>query len=92
MRVFEAQYRNGPESAPTAVVEARATLISVSDRNVAATRIFRVEQPASDNRTGPIVEAYDTAVDQLLSQLVGWTAQTAQSSGVRPGPTAASPR
>lgn len=80
VRTFEANYRDGATAAPTAIVEARGTLISVKTRNVIATRMFRAEHKAGDNRTGPIVEAYDAAVADLMNQLVRWTGET-----VKPG-------
>lgn len=81
VRTFEAQYRDGPDSIPTAVVELRATLISMRERNVLGTRLFRAEQAAADNRTGPIVEAYDAATVKVLEEVVRWTAET-----VKPAP------
>jgi cholesterol transport system auxiliary component len=76
VRTFEADYRDGAEAAPTAVVEARATLTSLKDRNLVGTKLFRAEHKANDNRTGPIVEAYDAAVGDLMNQLVRWTTDT----------------
>jgi cholesterol transport system auxiliary component len=78
VRTFEANYKDGAGAAPTAIVEARATLISVKTRAVIGTRMFHAEHKASDNRTGPIVEAYDAAVAELMNQLVRWTADTAK--------------
>jgi cholesterol transport system auxiliary component len=76
VRTFEAEYRDGAEAAPTAVVDARATLISLRDRSVLGTRTFHAEHKADDNRAAPIVEAYDAALGDLMTQLVGWTTET----------------
>ena len=76
VRTFEAVYRDGAEASPTAVVDARATLISLRDRSVLGTRTFHAENKANDNRSGPIVEAYDAAVGDLMTQLVRWTTET----------------
>ena len=76
VRTFEAVYRDGAEASPTAVVDARATLISLRDRSVLGTRSFHAEHKANDNRAGPIVEAYDAATADLMNQLVRWTTET----------------
>ncbi|CAN5282709.1 ABC-type transport auxiliary lipoprotein family protein [soil metagenome] len=81
VRTFEARYTNGADTAPTAIVEARATLTSLDSRGLLATRIFKGEKAATDNRTGPIVEAYDGAVGQVLEQVVAWTAETVKPKG-----------
>jgi cholesterol transport system auxiliary component len=81
VRTFEAVYRDGAEAAPTAVVDARATLISARDRNVLGTQTFHAEHKANDNRAGPIVEAYDAAVGDLMNQLVRWTTETVKPAG-----------
>lgn len=76
VRAFEAVYRDGAEAPPTVVVEARATLTSLKDRSIVGTQLFRAEHKASDNRTGPIVDAYDAAVADVMTQLVRWTTDT----------------
>lgn len=76
VRTFEANYKDGAAAAPTAIVDARATLIQVKTREVIGTRMFHAEHKANDNRTGPIVDAYDAAVGDLMNQLVRWTTDT----------------
>jgi cholesterol transport system auxiliary component len=83
VRTFEADYRDGAEAAPTAVVDARATLISLRDRSVLGTRAFHAEHKANDNRAGPIVEAYDAATGDLMNQLVRWTTETVKPAPAR---------
>ena len=72
VRSFEARY-DAPGLAPTIVVTARARLLALPDRTVAAERVFIVEQPVSANRVSAIVEAFDTATRDLNSQIVAWT-------------------
>ncbi len=72
VRSFEARY-DAPGLAPTIVVTARARLLALPDRTVAAERVFIVEQPASANRVSAIVAAFDTATRDLNSQIVAWT-------------------
>ncbi len=72
VRSFEARY-DAPGLAPTIVVTARARLLVLPDRTVAAERVFTVEQPAAANRVSAIVEAFDTATRDLNTQIVAWT-------------------
>ncbi|MDQ3126203.1 MAG: ABC-type transport auxiliary lipoprotein family protein [Pseudomonadota bacterium] len=72
IRSFEARY-DAPGLAPTIVVTARARLLMLPARTVAAERLFTVEQPATANRVAAIVEAFDTATRDLNTQIVAWT-------------------
>ena len=72
IRSFEARY-DAPGLAPTIVVTARARLLMLPARTVAAERVFTVEQPATANRVAAIVEAFDTATRDLNTQIVAWT-------------------
>ncbi|MCS6622671.1 ABC-type transport auxiliary lipoprotein family protein [Roseibacterium beibuensis] len=72
IRAFEARY-DAPGAAPTVVVTARARLLAMPDRSVAAERTFTVQQPAAANRVSAIVEAFDIATRDLNTQIVSWT-------------------
>lgn len=72
IRAFEARY-DAPGAAPIVVVTARARLLTLPERTVAAERTFTVEQPASANRVSAIVEAFDIATRDLNTQIVSWT-------------------
>lgn len=72
IRAFEARYE-APGAVPTVVVTARARLLTLPDRSVAAERTFTVQQPASANRVSAIVEAFDIATRDLNTQIVTWT-------------------
>ena len=52
---------------------ARARLLVLPERTVAAERVFTVEQPATANRVSAIVEAFDLATRDLNTQIVAWT-------------------
>ena len=75
VQTFEARYDQGDKAAPEVVVQVRAQLIRTSDRGVIADQLFTAAQRAGDNRVGPIVDAYDAAVRDVLGKLAGWTAQ-----------------
>lgn len=76
IRAFEARY-DAPGATPTVVVSARAQLLALPGREVKAERTFTVRQPAGENRVGAIVAAFDTAVRDLNTQIVGWTGENA---------------
>ena len=76
MRAFEARYE-APGAVPTVVVTARARLLALPDRTVAAERTFTVQQPAAANRVSAIVEAFDIATRDLNTQIVDWTDSSA---------------
>jgi cholesterol transport system auxiliary component len=73
---FAALYPNGQGSAPTVVVSVRGRLAG-PDGTVIEDKTFDVRKRAGDNRVGPIVEAFNAAVDEALAGVVAWTDQTA---------------
>lgn len=72
VRTFEARYPG-----PVATLQIRAVLIRNADRTVVAEKMFDVAFPASENRQGAIVDAYDKAVDKAIADIRAWTAATA---------------
>jgi cholesterol transport system auxiliary component len=72
VRTFEAQYRGGKRRAPTVVVEARASLTNLRNRTPAGDQIFRAEAPASANRVGAVVSAFDVATAKVLGDIARW--------------------
>ena len=73
VQTFEARYDQGPEAPPEVIVQIRAVLIRNDTRQPVAERTLSSVQRASDNRIGPIVQAYDRATRDGLVQLVAWT-------------------
>ncbi|MFW2342573.1 ABC-type transport auxiliary lipoprotein family protein [Brevundimonas sp.] len=83
---FETRYA-APGAAPSVVISARARLLSMPERTVVSEQIFSVSQPASGNRLGAIVSAYDAATQDLNRQIVVWVeanAARAASADQRP--------
>jgi cholesterol transport system auxiliary component len=78
---FEARYSGDPKAAPTVVVTVHATLVGAVDRRVLGDQTFVSRQPASDNRVAAIVEAFNAATNDVLTQIVGWTDQRAAGAG-----------
>lgn len=74
---FETRYLAGAAAAPTVFVSGRATLDRQDNGALVAEHPFEASVAASDNRVGPIVEAYDAAVSKVVGDLAAWVAQTA---------------
>ena len=70
---FEARYDQGPKAPPLVMVKVHAVLIRTEDRSVVSEQTFTTTVRASDNRIGPIVEAFDGAVGKTLADIVAWT-------------------
>jgi cholesterol transport system auxiliary component len=77
---FETRYAT-PGAAPTVVISARARLLAMPARTVVSEQVFSVSQPASDNRVGAIVSAYDAATQDLNQQIVAWVEANAARAG-----------
>ena len=75
VQTFETRYDQGDKAAPEVVVQVHAQLLRTGDRSVIGEQLFTSAQRAGDNRVGPIVQAYDAAVRDVLGKLVSWTAQ-----------------
>jgi cholesterol transport system auxiliary component len=72
---FETRYSGDPKAAPTVVVTVHAMLTSAADRKVLGDQVFVSRIPASDNRVSAIVDAYNSAMTEIMTQIVGWTGQ-----------------
>ena len=79
---FEARYGGDPKAAPTIVVTVHAMLTGAADRKVLGDQTFVSRIQASDNRVSAIVDAFNAATTEVLTQLVGWTNQRAGAAGV----------
>ena len=75
VQTFETRYDNGDKAPPEVVVQLRAQLLRASDRTVISDQLFTSAQRSADNRVGPIIQAYDAAVHEVLGKLASWTAQ-----------------
>ena len=75
VQTFDTRYDQGEKAAPQVVVQVRAQLLRATDRTVIGEQLFTSTQRAEDNRVGPIVQAYDAAVHDVLGKLVAWTSQ-----------------
>ena len=71
MRTFEADYLNGPKSAPTVKIEVRTLITRTLDRSVVSDQVFSATALASEDRVSAITTAYDRATNQVLAQIIG---------------------
>ena len=86
---FEARYDSGPSAPPTVLVSVRATLTAADGRQ-AVQRVFLHREPVADNRVGPIVAAFDKAVDETLVEVVDWTDVSAPNLAAGSSPSSTS--
>ncbi len=72
VRSFEARYESGPKAAPTVVIRVHAALTR-ADQSAVGEQDFEARAPASDNRVGAIVTAFNAATSDVIGKLVAWT-------------------
>jgi cholesterol transport system auxiliary component len=75
VRSFEADYVDGPKAPPEVLVEIRAVMTRSGDRALLGDRVFQARVKASDNRVGAIVQAYDAANTQVLTEVIAWVGE-----------------
>jgi cholesterol transport system auxiliary component len=76
LRAFQAQYMGTGNEPPTVVVSLVAQVVRVTDRKVIGHLPVSAQTPAARNDLSAIVEAFDTAVGEVLAQIVEWTLRT----------------
>ncbi len=69
---FEADYLSGPTSPPTVVVRLRAQLARESGMVAIGAQEFDVRVPATQNRVGAIVRAFNQATTKAIGSLIDW--------------------
>lgn len=69
---FEAHYDHGPKAAPEILVSVRGVITRNRDRALVGEQVFSARVRASENRVSAIVPAFNTALTQVLGQLVAW--------------------
>ncbi|MCC8669261.1 ABC-type transport auxiliary lipoprotein family protein [Xanthomonas arboricola] len=76
LRRFEADYAG--QSLPSATIELNAKLLHAADQRVVASRTFLVARPSSGTDTAAVAAAFEQAMTQVTTELVGWTLVTGQ--------------
>jgi cholesterol transport system auxiliary component len=72
---FEADYKNGDQAPPVATVGFRGKLIDRRTRDLVASTRFEAEAPASENRVGAIVTAFDAAMADASRAILDWAVE-----------------
>ena len=72
VRTFEAAYVDGPKAAPEIVIQVRGVISRSADRALVGDQVFEAKVKATDNRVGPIVQAFDEANTKVVGDIVDW--------------------
>ncbi|MGV8960560.1 MAG: ABC-type transport auxiliary lipoprotein family protein [Stenotrophomonas sp.] len=84
LRRFEADYRGS--SMPAATIELNAKLIHSTDQRVIASKTFLQVQPANATGTAEVAKAFEQALQQVATEVVGWTLASGQTDYARISP------
>jgi len=80
LRRFEAVYADGEGAAPTVEVRLRARLILRENRHLVATSSFSASTRASENRMSAIVDAFQSALDEVTGDVVAWSLEAGDAA------------
>ncbi|HEY3796834.1 MAG TPA: ABC-type transport auxiliary lipoprotein family protein [Caulobacteraceae bacterium] len=72
MSVTRFEARGQGTGAPTVTVRLHAILTRQDTLAVVGDQVFEANAPASDNRIGPIVDAFDQATTKVVGDMVAW--------------------
>jgi cholesterol transport system auxiliary component len=75
LREFEAHYAEMDEQPPTAAVSLVAKLVKMPGRQIIASMHAAEQASAARNDLASIVDAFDTAVGNIIAHVVVWTLQ-----------------
>lgn len=78
---FEANFDNGPQSAPMAVVQYRVTYARADDRSLIGTHMVRETMRASSINVSSIVSAIEKANGAAMADIVTWLENQEGQSG-----------
>jgi len=78
LRRFEVDYHT-TKNTPTATVEISAKLINPRNQRIIAARTVLVSEMAADTDLASVVAAFEMALNQAVSTLVGWTLHNGQA-------------
>jgi len=83
LRRFESDYAG--QALPSATIELNAKLLHSNDQRVVASRTFLIAKPASATDVGSVAAAFEQALQQAASEVVGWTLTAGQQDAARLG-------
>lgn len=79
VRQFESVYGD-PAQPPAVTIEIQAKLLTSPNNRVVASKTFLVAVPAADAKMPAVIAAFETAMSQALSGIVGWTLVSGQAN------------
>jgi len=77
IRRLESDYRGA--AVPAATIELNAKLIHTADQRVVASRTFLHAEQARSTAVGDVTSAFQTALQAMTDEMVGWTLQQGQA-------------
>jgi cholesterol transport system auxiliary component len=81
LRRYEADYAGNP--LPSATIELTAKLMHTSEQRIVASRTFLQVEPSAGIEVPQVAAAFDTALEKLGSQVVGWVLTTGEADASR---------
>ncbi|SDQ89199.1 ABC-type transport auxiliary lipoprotein family protein [Pseudoxanthomonas sp. CF125] len=81
LRRYEADYAGN--TVPSATIELTAKLLHTSDQRIVASRTFLQVEPSAGVEVAQVATAFDTALEKLGSEVVGWVLTTGKSDASR---------
>ena len=77
LRRYEADYAGN--AVPSATIELTAKLMHISEQRIVASHTFLQVEPSSGIEVAQVANAFDTALQKLGGQLVGWVLTTGEA-------------
>lgn len=84
LREFQAVYAEGyteeGDQPPTVAVRLNTKLVQTPQRVIIAGSNFEHREPVPTNSIGPIIRAFDTALGEVMKELVAWTLREGEAN------------
>ena len=77
LRRYESDYAGN--AVPVATIELTAKLLHATDQRVVASRTFLQAEPSSGTEVAQVAVAFDSALEKVGSQIVGWVLMTGEA-------------
>lgn len=81
LRRYESDYAGN--TVPSATIELTAKLLHTSEQRIVASRTFLQVEPSAGVEVAQVATAFDTALEKLGSEVVGWVLTTGEADASR---------
>lgn len=81
LRRYESDYAGN--AVPSATIELTAKLLHTSEQRIVASRTFLQVEPSAGVEVAQVATAFDTALEKLGSEVVGWVLTTGEADASR---------